>query len=172
MALMWPRTLPPDVTGNTLRSTECEVFRRLEVVLDDSFVVFYSRPWLGLKPDGEEIDGECDFIVAHAELGMLTLEVKGGAVAYDPRTDRWTSRDQWMGHTQHQKPGAPSQKCEIRASEEAEDISALEGPGASGRGTESYFRIPQPRTAILARICRSAFFASRRRSKTDSGTGF
>ena len=95
MALMWPRTLPADVTGNTLRSTECEVFRRLEVVLDDSFVVFYSRPWLGLKPDGEEIDGECDFIVAHAELGMLTLEVKGGAVAYDPRTDRWTSRDRW-----------------------------------------------------------------------------
>ena len=78
-----------------LRSTECEVFRRLEAVLDDSFVVFYSRPWLGLKPDGEEVDGECDFIVAHAELGMLTLEVKGGAVAYDPRTDQWTSRDRW-----------------------------------------------------------------------------
>jgi len=95
MAVMWPRTLPPDVTGNMLRSTECEVFRRLEAVLDDSFVVFYSRPWLGLKPDGEEIDGECDFIVSHAELGMLTLEVKGGAVAYDPRTDQWTSRDRW-----------------------------------------------------------------------------
>ena len=95
MAVMWPRTLPPDVIGNTLRSTECKVFRRLEAVLDDAFVVFYSRPWLGLKPDGEEIDGECDFIVAHADFGMLTLEVKGGAVAYDPRTDRWTSRDRW-----------------------------------------------------------------------------
>lgn len=95
MAVMWPRTLPPDVTSNVLRNTECEVFRRLEAVLDDSFVVFYSRPWLGLKPDGEEIDGECDFIVAHAELGMLTLEVKGGAVAYDPRVDQWTSRDRW-----------------------------------------------------------------------------
>lgn len=95
MAVMWPRTLPPDVTRNTLRSTECDVFRRLEAVLDDSFVVFYSRPWLGLSPDGEEIDGECDFIIAHAELGMLTLEVKGGAVAYDPRSDRWTSRDRW-----------------------------------------------------------------------------
>ena len=95
MAVMWPRTLPPDVTRNMLRSTECDVFRRLEAVLDDSFVVFYSRPWLGLTPDGEEIDGECDFIIAHAELGMLTLEVKGGAVAYDPRSDRWTSRDRW-----------------------------------------------------------------------------
>ena len=88
MAVMWPRTLPPDVLGNMLRSTECEVFRRLETVLDDSFVVFYSRPWRGLKPDGE-----CDFIVAHAELEMLTLEVKGGAAAYNPRTERWTGRD-------------------------------------------------------------------------------
>jgi hypothetical protein len=26
------------------------------------------------------IDGECDFVVAHAEMGMLMLEVKGGAV--------------------------------------------------------------------------------------------
>ncbi len=95
MAVMWPRTLPPDVTRNTLRSTECDVFRRLEAVLDDSFVVFYSRPWLGLSQDGEEIDGECDFVIAHAELGMLTLEVKGGAVAYNPRSDRWTSRDRW-----------------------------------------------------------------------------
>jgi hypothetical protein len=95
MAVMWPRTLAPDVASSTLRSTECEVYRRLGTVLDDSFVVFYSRPWLGLKPDGEEIDGECDFIVAHATLGVLALEVKGGAVAYDPRTDRWTSRDRW-----------------------------------------------------------------------------
>lgn len=95
MAVMWPRSLPRDVTGNLLRSTECQVYRRLEAVLDDSFIVFYSRPWLGLKPDGEEIDGECDFVVAHGKLGMLVLEVKGGAVAYDPRTDRWTSRDRW-----------------------------------------------------------------------------
>ena len=95
MAVMWPRVLPPDITRNSLRSTECDVFRRLEAVLDESFVVYYSRPWLGLKPDGEEIDGECDFIVAQPVLGMLTLEVKGGAVAYDPLTDRWTSRDRW-----------------------------------------------------------------------------
>lgn len=95
MAVMWPRTLPPDILANTLRRTECDVYRRLEAVLDDAFVVYYSRPWLGLKPDGEEIDGECDFVIAHAKLGLLALEVKGGAVSYDPRGDRWTSRDRW-----------------------------------------------------------------------------
>lgn len=95
MAVMWPKSLPSHVVRNTLRSTECTVFRQLESELDDSFAVYYSRPWLGLREDGEEIDGECDFVVAHARLGLLALEAKGGAVAYDPRSDRWTSRDRW-----------------------------------------------------------------------------
>ena len=96
MAVMWPKILPPDVVNNTLRSTECKVFKQLESTLNNAFVVFYSRPWLGLKPDGEEIDGECDFVIAHAKLGILTLEVKGGAIAYDPHSDQWTSRDRWQ----------------------------------------------------------------------------
>lgn len=95
MALMWPRQLPKYVTGNTLRSTECEVYRRLKNGLDDTFTVFYSRPWLGLKPDGEEIDGECDFVIAHPELGILAIEVKGGGISYDPRQDQWFTRDRF-----------------------------------------------------------------------------
>ena len=93
MAVMWPKRLPGYVMRNRLRRTECEVYRRLRSGLDDSFVVYYSRPWLGLKPDGEEIDGECDFLVCHAKLGVLSLEVKGGAVSYDPGTEQWTSKD-------------------------------------------------------------------------------
>ena len=65
MAFMWPKKLTHEVLSNVLRSTECEVFNKFEKELDDSFTVFYSRPWLGLKPDGEEIDGECDFVIAH-----------------------------------------------------------------------------------------------------------
>ena len=93
MAVMWPRRLPPEVVRHSLRRSECEVYRQLESELDNTFVVFYSRPWLGLEPDGEEIDGECDFVVAHAKLGILALEVKGGAVTYEPRTGKWTSTD-------------------------------------------------------------------------------
>ena len=95
MAVMWPKRLPREIEKHILRSTECEVYRRLRGELDDSFVVYYSRPWLGLRPDGEEIDGECDFVVAHAKLGLLALEVKGGAVGYDPSRERWTSKDRW-----------------------------------------------------------------------------
>jgi hypothetical protein len=95
MAVMWPRELPPDVVAHSSRSAECKVYRRLEKVLEDQFVVFYSRPWLGLRPDGEEIDGECDFVIAHPELGLLTIEVKGGRIAYNPLKEEWTTLDRY-----------------------------------------------------------------------------
>jgi hypothetical protein len=93
MAVAWPRELPREVRTNELRAAECKVYDKLREVLDDEFMVFYSRPWLGLKSDGSEIDGECDFVVANANLGILAIEVKGGAIGHDPATDRWTSRD-------------------------------------------------------------------------------
>jgi hypothetical protein len=65
----------------------------LAVDLDDGWWVFYSRPWLGLTATGAEKDGECDFVVAHSKLGVLCLEVKGGAVGWNPATGQWTSRD-------------------------------------------------------------------------------
>jgi hypothetical protein len=95
MATMWPRTLPPEITSNPLRKSECAVYRCLQKVLEDPFVVFYSRPWLGLTPYGEEKDGECDFLIAHQDLGILIIEVKGGGVAYDPEMEKWTSCDRY-----------------------------------------------------------------------------
>ena len=95
MAQMWPRKIPKYIKRNPIRSTECKVFDRMRNELDDDFVVYYSRPWLGLDPYGEEIDGECDFIVAHAKHGLLTLEVKGGVISYDSQNELWTSRDRY-----------------------------------------------------------------------------
>ena len=95
MAVMWPREIPAEIVSNILRSAECRVYNRLRDVLEDSFVVFYSRPWLGLTPFGEEKDGECDFLIAHPNLGILAIEVKGGEVSYDPKLDKWKSRDRW-----------------------------------------------------------------------------
>jgi len=95
MAKMWPEQIPPDVLQNPSRSTEVDVFRRLARQLDDSWWVFYSRPWLGMTATGGEKDGECDFVVAHAAHGMLCIEVKGGAVAWNPASGQWTSRDRY-----------------------------------------------------------------------------
>lgn len=90
---MWPRSLPRQVRETSLRSAEVKVYDLLASSLDSGWVVFYSRPWLGLTPSGEEKDGECDFVVMHPAFGYLTIEVKGGAISYDPATDQWTSTD-------------------------------------------------------------------------------
>ncbi|MFC6519802.1 NERD domain-containing protein [Undibacterium arcticum] len=93
MACMWPLVLPDWVLADGRRNAEIAVFRRLDEALDSSWNVFYSRPWWGISPKGGELDGEADFILVHPDHGLLFLEVKGGAIAYDPTTDQWTSRD-------------------------------------------------------------------------------
>lgn len=98
MAVMWPRRLPREVLEHPRRQAEVRVFKKLEADLGDNFTVFYSRPWFGLKPTGGEKDGECDFVVAHPTLGLLTLEVKGGEISYDAEDDLWTSRSQGITH--------------------------------------------------------------------------
>jgi hypothetical protein len=95
VAVLWPRRLPREVRNNPIRQAECKVYERLDASLDASWTVFYSRPWLGLTPTGEEVDGEADFVVAHPDRGYITLEVKGGGINYDPREERWTSTDRY-----------------------------------------------------------------------------
>jgi hypothetical protein len=95
MARIIPVKIPADILANPQRSAECKTFRRLESELEDPFVVFYSRPWHGMNQSGEEIDGECDFVVAHPELGILAIEVKGGQISYDPLNRKWISRDRY-----------------------------------------------------------------------------
>lgn len=93
MAKMWPSLLPEEIRYDHFRQAECKVYDKLKEVLDDTFTVFYSRPWLGTTHSGEEIDGECDFVVAHPEYGFITLEIKGGGIVYDPETEKWKSID-------------------------------------------------------------------------------
>lgn len=95
MATMWPRAIPSEIRANPLRRAECRVFDRLEEELSDEYEVFYSRPWLGLDRLGEEIDGECDFVVAHNNYGFLALEVKGGGISRDPESEKWYTIDRY-----------------------------------------------------------------------------
>jgi hypothetical protein len=92
-ATMWPRELSPQLREDPLRRAEVKVYDALQDVLPNGWHVFYSRPWLGLTQTGGERDGECDFVVVHPDRGILTLEVKGGGISFDPLKDRWTSRD-------------------------------------------------------------------------------
>lgn len=95
MATIYPTHLSPDLLADPKKRAELKVYEKLRTVLEDPFVVFYSRPWLGTTVSGQPKDGECDFVVAHPDHGFLALEVKGGAVSYDPASDTWTSRDRY-----------------------------------------------------------------------------
>ena len=57
--------------------------------LDDAFVIYHSVDWVVGGRAGRD-EGEADFVITHPELGLLALEVKGGRVAYDPATKRWS----------------------------------------------------------------------------------
>lgn len=94
-ATIWPRQLPAAIRAESRRSAEILVFDALSEQLSAGWMVFYSRPWHGESPSGAEIDGECDFIVAHPMYGVLFIEVKGGAITYDPTTDQWHSTDRY-----------------------------------------------------------------------------
>ena len=60
--------------------------------LPDDYVIVHGARWLGRPVAGSRVrDGEADFVIAHAEMGVLVLEVKGGAIDFDAATGRWTS---------------------------------------------------------------------------------
>ena len=89
MARMYPERLPSDVESGAER----RLFEAFRTEFSDDFVVFSQVRWLArLRRDGAE-DGEADFVVAHPRYGALVLEVKGGGVARDAQSGRWTSVD-------------------------------------------------------------------------------
>ena len=88
-----PDPLPDYVRTNLLRSAEVRVYDALCSQLSSRYILFYSRPWTGTRPDGTEKDGEADFVVASAETGYLVLEVKGGGIGRNSAKDEWHSTD-------------------------------------------------------------------------------
>lgn len=71
--------------------------------LDDSYVVYHSVDWVLAGREGPE-QGEADFVVAHPDLGLLVVEAKGGAIAYDPSTRRWTQTGRSGSHALDEDP--------------------------------------------------------------------
>lgn len=90
---IWPRTLPRPVRADTRRRAEVRVYDRLRDELSDAWYVFYSGPWLAIDAQGNERDGECDFLIAHKQHGILAIEVKGGGISFNPEMREWRSRD-------------------------------------------------------------------------------
>ena len=71
--------------------------------LDDQYVVYHSVDWVLAGRDGP-IQGEADFVIVHPEDGLLVVEAKGGSLAYDPQTKRWSQSGRTGRHLLDEDP--------------------------------------------------------------------
>ncbi|MGC5802691.1 AAA family ATPase [Ralstonia pseudosolanacearum] len=97
------RMIPSDGPSDTDSAAERDLYPVLKEQLPDEFVVVHGLPWLttltcrGQDSRGAKLlgppTGEIDFLILHAELGVLAIEVKGGRYAIrDNRFIRLTGK--------------------------------------------------------------------------------
>src|SRR5919109_952738 len=90
----------------TESSAERRLYEEFLAQLSDEYVVFHSVPW-SLEPrrrGGPRVEGEADFVIAHAVRGILVLEAKGGELSYDPKTKTWIQIGRSGKHAMDEDP--------------------------------------------------------------------
>lgn len=87
------RLIPKIPLDEITLKPERDVARALIEQLPADSVVYHSYPWLNPERNnkGNTIlrEGEADFVLVMPDLGLLVLEVKGGAIRYDPENHLW-----------------------------------------------------------------------------------
>lgn len=78
---------PPTIEDAHASEAERRLFDLLERLLPDEFFCYHSKLLLTASRAGLR-EGEIDFVILHAALGLLALEVKGGGLARDGK-GRW-----------------------------------------------------------------------------------
>src|SRR5262245_39167203 len=77
------RMIPQRPMHETESKAELRLFDRLRDDTPDDIVAFHGVAWLVPGKTGRPRRGESDFVLAHPEHGVVTLEVKGGSIRYD-----------------------------------------------------------------------------------------
>ncbi|BCX02765.1 MAG: DNA helicase [Candidatus Roseilinea sp.] len=85
------RMIPAPIAVETKSDAERLLYECFRQSLGDDYAVFHSVAWQSVTADGRPRDGEADFVIAHPQNGILVIEVKGGAIAWNPQTGEWTS---------------------------------------------------------------------------------
>ncbi len=87
------RIYPERIAQSTASSAERRLYELLRDQLDDRYVVFHGASWLDKAKGAEPQDGEADFVLAHPDLGIMVLEVKGGQIRRVGAANTWESVD-------------------------------------------------------------------------------
>ncbi len=93
MATMHPRQFPQERAAMPRFEAERRVWDALRTQMGEDVHVFYNVAFLDHAPDRASRDAEADFVIVDPANGVMCLEVKGGAIEYDPETGRFTSTD-------------------------------------------------------------------------------
>jgi Nuclease-related domain len=94
----------PDSPVDTDSNAERRLFDRLRDETPNEIVAFHSVAWQLPGEKGRPEQGESDFVLAHPDFGVLTLEVKGGTIRYDAQAGRWYSTGK-KGENEIKDPG-------------------------------------------------------------------
>jgi hypothetical protein len=92
MAKIYPERLPESSLKDPKRSAERRFYQAASQ-LSHKYTVFYSVAWQAVDSRSGARDGEADFVIAHPDLGLMAVEVKGGGIGFDSRTGEWISID-------------------------------------------------------------------------------
>ncbi len=94
MAQMYPEWIDEEHRrSNPKFRAEFKVYDALAESLGDPWTVFYSRTWSWVERGSRLRTREADFIIAHPDIGILIMEVKGGGITV--RDGQWSSRDRY-----------------------------------------------------------------------------
>jgi hypothetical protein len=70
---------------------ERNLYKQFKEMLDDRYLVIFQPRWILKKETARAHDGEIDFLIAHPDFGVFTLEVKGGGIGSE--AGKWFSID-------------------------------------------------------------------------------
>jgi len=92
LAKLFPERLPESILKDPKRSAERRFYEATSQ-LSNKFTLFYSVAWQAVDPYTGARDGEADFVIAHPDLGLMIVEVKGGGIGFDNNSGEWSSID-------------------------------------------------------------------------------
>lgn len=98
----------PGLTDEQLRNlksnAEAKFYRACREQLPDDVLVIHSVGWIYRDGHGQLREGEADFTIVSPIAGVLTIEVKGGGVAFDAATGNWYSIDRHQNRNKIKDP--------------------------------------------------------------------
>ena len=94
----------PESPVETESNAERKLYERLRDETPNEIVAFHSVAWQLPGKKGRPEQGEADFVLAHPDYGVLTLEVKGGSIRYDAQAGEWFTTGK-SGESRIKDPG-------------------------------------------------------------------